>query len=279
MQFTFGQLEGRLARIHAIADPKRTAFQARLKNFQRLGFPPELRTSKGKTALYSPSLMTDMALAVQLTELGLAPDRVVTILRNSILPLAVGMEQGSRLLRHSVSTAPEGQLVNTPLTDALTTYLTLDPAALWPLTDHGFHAFETWDVARLTLFCLRGTAVQRHLAALTTFSGRLSLVNVTAVIAQLAEPPENLSLTEKRKWADEFLGELIETALKRSKQKSDLAATALVGRFIQMCGATSKEASDPGFATEVAHDMYLPIETVRVGIRQFLRKEVNHDSD
>lgn len=273
LTFTFGELESRLAELHAIADSKRTAFQARLKNFHRLGFPRTLETSKGKTARYSPSLLVEMALSVQLTELGLAPDRVVTILNNSLLPVALAIREAASTLHDQLVRNAASSRVRLQMTGRDATYLTIDPAALWPLTREAELGVDTWDMARLTLFCLRGTAAQRDLMRLTSYSGRISLVNVTAIVGQLATPPANVSGAEELGWIRSFLEEVLLAARRNSEFKSDFAAAHLVRRFLQMKGVTKAAATDGAFTEQVAQDMYVSRNAVREGVRLFLEQD------
>lgn len=80
----FGEVEAVLAAVHHIAAAKRTAFQARLKNFHRLGFPTDLKGGRGKAAKYKAHHMFLMAVALELSQLGVAPDRAVKTLNENI---------------------------------------------------------------------------------------------------------------------------------------------------------------------------------------------------
>lgn len=258
-----------MARLHAIADSKRTKFQARLKNFQRLGFPKGLVTSQGRAALYSPGFALEIALALELTELGITPDRVVTILNNSVLPIATAMRQASATLHNFTRSTPRGQRPHYPFTAATTTYLILDPAALWPLTRDAEVSPDTWDVARLTLFCVRGTAIERELISLTSYSNRLSLVNVGNILLQLAVIFSELKGGDPVDWPVEFFAQVETDAAERSSLKSTTAAEGLVRRYLQFTSVSNADGMDPSFAGRVAKDMYLQTETVRAAIKKF----------
>lgn len=73
----FGAVEAALAEAHHIASDKRTQFQARLRKFQRMGIPT--RTPGLPPTKFTPFQIVELALAMQLTELGMAPERVVAV--------------------------------------------------------------------------------------------------------------------------------------------------------------------------------------------------------
>lgn len=80
---SYGDVEATLARLNRVADDKRVAFRARLKHFQRLGFPPGVNTGTGKRAVYTFPLLLMLAFATELTQAGMAPKRVVKTLNHS----------------------------------------------------------------------------------------------------------------------------------------------------------------------------------------------------
>ena len=88
--WTFGELEGVLASVHGIDQTKRTAFQSRLKNFHRLGYPLGFRAVKGKAATYTPLQIIEMALAVEMTQLGLPPERAAATAFGEFQPIDPG---------------------------------------------------------------------------------------------------------------------------------------------------------------------------------------------
>ena len=83
VEFTYGDVEAVLARLNRVSAEKRVAFRARLKHFQRLGFPPGVNTGSGKRALYTFPLLLMMAFATELTQAGMAPKRVAKTLKHS----------------------------------------------------------------------------------------------------------------------------------------------------------------------------------------------------
>jgi hypothetical protein len=104
VEMTFGQVEALLAQINDIASDKRSVFGARLKNFLRMGLLPHVQQGRGKTASYGPAEVVTLALAVELTQFGLAPERVIAMLGNEIhhsIPMAVRMAaQGVEMFIH-----------------------------------------------------------------------------------------------------------------------------------------------------------------------------------
>jgi hypothetical protein len=80
MRLTFGQVEDLLASLHAVSDEHRIALRGRIKHFQRNGWPRGTNTGKGRPARYDfPSLLA-LAVAFELTQVGMTPDRIVEVL-------------------------------------------------------------------------------------------------------------------------------------------------------------------------------------------------------
>jgi hypothetical protein len=97
--WTFGELEGVLASVHFIDQSKRTAFQSRLKNFHRLGYPLGFKAVKGRAATYTPLQIIEMALAVEMTQLGLPPERASLVLIRNRWPILMAAEMVARELQ------------------------------------------------------------------------------------------------------------------------------------------------------------------------------------
>lgn len=70
-----------LAACHRVGSANRTKFQARLKNYLRLGFPEGLVEGRGRAAKYLPQHVFQLELALQFAELGVAPFRAVQALK------------------------------------------------------------------------------------------------------------------------------------------------------------------------------------------------------
>ena len=77
----YAPVESALVKMNSIAPEKRIAFKARLKNFQREGWPEGINTGTGRKAGYSFSAIVQLTLAIELSQIGLPPKRVVKMLR------------------------------------------------------------------------------------------------------------------------------------------------------------------------------------------------------
>jgi hypothetical protein len=110
-----------LAHWHQIADDKRTAFQARLKNFHKLNYPPDRSSSKGKPSLYDEGLALQMALALEVTQLGIPPDLAVKMLtENDVVVRMAARQAANEWLAAHEERAAEGRSI----------YLYFDPSPL-----------------------------------------------------------------------------------------------------------------------------------------------------
>lgn len=83
VEFSFGQIESVLSRVHDIDWPKRAAFISRLKHLQKQGIPRRGRPGKGRAGTFSPSQLMQMAVALELIQSGLPPKLAADmVLRN-----------------------------------------------------------------------------------------------------------------------------------------------------------------------------------------------------
>lgn len=87
----FGEVEAALAALHAIASDKRTAFQARLKHFLRLGLLDDIKAGRGKAAAFDAQHILLFAVALELTQLGAGPESAVAMTKGSLGQLAQGV--------------------------------------------------------------------------------------------------------------------------------------------------------------------------------------------
>lgn len=83
VELAYADVEQVLARLSRIADDKRTAFKARLKHLQRLGFPAGANTGSGKRAVYDADMLFQLVMAVELIQCGLPPKLIVTVLNDN----------------------------------------------------------------------------------------------------------------------------------------------------------------------------------------------------
>ncbi|VWX52977.1 hypothetical protein [Novosphingobium sp. 9U] len=168
---TFGELEAALAEMHDVAASKRTAFQARLKNFHRLAFPPEFEAVKGRAAQYTPAQAYEMALAVELTQLGLPPDRATTVLSWNRFETTMAARMATDTL------ASLGSSAGAPLQ----MFIYFDPNALSPLTNR---PDDSVSVDAESFFYGGADVIAEYLRLFEPgTSPRLSMVNVTSMLA------------------------------------------------------------------------------------------------
>jgi hypothetical protein len=92
----FAQAEAVLAEVNSIRSDKRTAFQARLKNFQRLGLLQDVREGRGKAGRYEAHHLLLLGLAVELAQLSFGPEFSVHFLRNRIGEVAAAVRLPAR---------------------------------------------------------------------------------------------------------------------------------------------------------------------------------------
>ena len=187
-KWTFGELEAVLAAVHGIDQTKRTAFQARLKNFHRLRYPIGFSAMKGKAATYSPLQIIEMALALEMTQLGLPPERATWVLTSNRWPtlMAVGMAAGW-LAERPIGFDPEKQLDDEPPS----MFVYFDPASLSPLTLHlPASILPDLDQAANSFFFGGIGVVREEIANWTSgYVPRISMINVTAIISLVVASP------------------------------------------------------------------------------------------
>ncbi|MFF8801450.1 MULTISPECIES: hypothetical protein [unclassified Methylobacterium] len=77
----YAVVETALARMHgADAEVQRGAFRGRLKHLQRLGLPLGDKPGKGRRIDYSEAQIVQLALALELSEAGLDPTKIVSFI-------------------------------------------------------------------------------------------------------------------------------------------------------------------------------------------------------
>lgn len=80
---SYAQVVALLADRHDVDDSSMVAFRGRLQHFQRLGFPAGINTGRGRSAAYSFGQLVQLSLAVELIQLGLTPEKAVSVLRSN----------------------------------------------------------------------------------------------------------------------------------------------------------------------------------------------------
>jgi hypothetical protein len=186
--WTFGELEAVLANVHGIDQTKRTAFQSRLKNFHRLGYPLGFKAVKGRAATYTPLQIIEMALAVEMTQLGLPPERASWVLTCNRWPILMATEMVARELKNDPAAFSS---VSGLSARVMSMFLYFDPAALNPLTLHlPAEVLPDLDEAANSFFYAGIGIVREGIAAWTSgMSARLSLINLTALAGNVAASP------------------------------------------------------------------------------------------
>jgi len=209
----FAELEHRLATIHAIDPARRSAFQSRLKNFHRLKFPRGFKAVKGKTFYYRPLEIVEIALAVEMTQLGLPPERTTLVLDQNRWSVLMAIELVARELRSdpSVWTSKAGLSEN-----ALAMFIYFDPSALHSLTSVPTVQEDTErDQQPAPLFNVGVGVVSEDIARWTSrTSARLSIINVTHTVASVAQSQLAEGSAEDLAYRREFFTLLEENAAK-----------------------------------------------------------------
>jgi len=211
MELNFGLLESLLADLQPIASAKRTKFQARLKNFHRLKLLTGASSGQGKAAKYQAGDVIVMALAVELSQLGLSPERCVRLLTDdeNTFPLRMAIHMAARHVRDRPQDYAQ------PLRDKddpAFMFLYFDPTVLEPLMRE---ADDDHDSATATFFYGGMGDVRDSIGRWTAGSSapgllrRLALINVTALVNEIAGHFSGgwgtRFLNEVIAWTDEYL--------------------------------------------------------------------------
>lgn len=77
--FSFAQVSAALAEIHSIAPARVSAFRARLKHYQKMGFPSGINTGRGRAASYNIGHALQLAVVLETNQMGLLPERASKI--------------------------------------------------------------------------------------------------------------------------------------------------------------------------------------------------------
>lgn len=159
------------------------AFLGRFQHLQRLRLVEGINPGRGRQAAYRANQVMVIALAMQLLQLGLSPERAVRIIQDNrdCVRLAIGLAVPS-----AEKLAPA--------------FLYLDPALLTALGDHGSDS----DHAELT-FHYAGEGTLREMIDRFMVEGdvaRIAIVNVKGTIAAIKDAMWNHELMLDRAAAD-----------------------------------------------------------------------------
>jgi hypothetical protein len=278
-QVTFAELASALAVMHEIVDEKRTAFNSRLKNFHRLKFPIGLETSKGKTATYSVGHVVEMALAVEMTQLGLPPERVVRVLTLNWYPAAMAFSMAARALMER----PEGfHDTEVKENDPLSMFLFFDPAALSTLMiDFDPAIVPDLDQTSDTFFFGGEGIVTENIVKWTSgYLSRISLINVTSLLDRLIGTPDEQSAEKNIEARRAFFSGVADWAVDRSENGfgfgTDPVAEEFLYRFVSSNYAAPKNADELAHMANLLENYFgLSPELIMRVLRDFAAERGN----
>lgn len=162
MSLRFNQVERMLHQLHAIGPGKHAAFRSRLQHIQRLGFPAGANTGRGRPAAYSAGQIMSLAIAVELLQLGMSPERAVAALSVEDFPAAIGLA-----------------LLKFPRTDGWSdAFLLFQPNSLAGLTEDGPAGPE----AAFTSAIFLKHDLREWIGRDGRFSRRVTIVNLSEII-------------------------------------------------------------------------------------------------
>lgn len=169
MSFSFGEIEAVLSQVNFIANDKRTAFQARLKNLLKLGLLPDVQVGRGRAATYSPWHLFQIGLALEYAHLGVPPGRTVEIFKTN-------MNKISRVATRVASVMSENDRFEQPYV------ISFDAGGLVELQDRSLDS----DPLKTTFAVLDIEGFQSAFAkSFRKGMSRVSAINVTALMWHL----------------------------------------------------------------------------------------------
>lgn len=93
MDLTFSQVEAVFAKRFDIEEARMVAFRGRLQHLQRLKFPSEVNTGRGKKASYGWLQIIELMVALDLIDLGWTPDTVAKLVKANRGKLMTAVQQ------------------------------------------------------------------------------------------------------------------------------------------------------------------------------------------
>jgi hypothetical protein len=168
IKFQFAQVEQALAGMHRVVDERRTAFQGRIKHYQKqYHFPAGTNTGRGRAATYYVSHAVQLAIALEMNQVGLNPERAARICSNRMSMLQGAVAFASRRI---LSDDEEPVLI------------VFDPDVLSDLRGE-----DEWDETEATFDVQGAEEFRVGLESLTTLrSRRYAIINLSVVIDELA---------------------------------------------------------------------------------------------
>lgn len=189
MEFGFATVDAILSRINMIRADAGTAFAARLKHLQRLGFPEGVNTGRGHAAVYNIGHLCDLNSALQLIQLGYLPERAIVSVRKND-----NLKRAYYLVAHSLEMpSPKRYVVG------------MTPSALAPLGIDALTEIENLlivsDVADLSEYVKTSTMFRYAYFDLTATVDLIALH-----LEQLGISTRYEALSEIRKWGATYSG-------------------------------------------------------------------------
>lgn len=178
--YQFAQIESALATMHKVATSRRSAFQGRLKHYQKQGFPEGINTGRGRAATYTAIHGIHLAIALEFNELGILPERAINIYKSQQIYIDNAIARAS----HDILCDEGFELL-----------IYFDPSALNDLRGE-----VSWDDASMSLGFCRSNRMQEVLdEPHLPYRRRIAFVNLTTALVSLCQ---NLSTPKTDEWRD-----------------------------------------------------------------------------
>lgn len=100
---SFGEVDAILSSLYEVKSAKRTAFQARLKHFLKLGALPNVKLGRGKAATYRAGDLITLAVLCDLSKSGINPERAIYLVQFDETSLVSAVSNNLNLLEISHS--------------------------------------------------------------------------------------------------------------------------------------------------------------------------------
>ncbi len=120
MRLSQPQVIDLLSELHNVSDDRPTAVRGRVQSFQRLGFPKGTNTGRGIPATYGPLQVTHLLFAFELLQLGLAPERIVSLIKRDERALTRGLRDARHDIGRDLFAGPSRKAV----------FAVIDPSAV-----------------------------------------------------------------------------------------------------------------------------------------------------
>lgn len=270
-RLTLGDLDAILAGVHMIEDRKRSAFLSRLRNLNRLKFPVGVEISKGKTATYDHGGLAQMALALEMAQLGVTPERMVGLITFNWFPTLMAFAMAARELE----AAPHGHMYTIPGKPVpMSMFLFFDPRGLGPLQQAEYNDDE------YGRFFYGGEGVVReNIVEWTSTNNRISLVNVTAMLDVLAGDYRDDDSEEELAWSLDIRGAFFTGVKDWAEQKLDLlhnedeqTVLEYLATYIAILKRSGPETNRDKEVAYLAGLTGLSSDTLRKGMDAFIQK-------